>query len=401
MPGFNPRVSRIRESPTRRIDEIREELSRIGRDIILLSTGQPSIPPPRYAREKLARDLFEESMDLYSYTPTRGISTVREAVVADLEEDGLELGEGDLALTAGGQSALFAALSALFQEGDEVIVFDPMYFGYWPLLDYLGLRARVIPEDIEAGFQPDLSVVNEALKPGFTKGIILVTPDNPTGRVVEESVARGLAEIAVDNDLWLIVDEAYRTLVYEGRHSYIYNYAPDNVVALGAFSKDPGIPGWRLGYAYGPREAVRRISLVVQETVYCPPSVAQRLVKYYLESGEKRAHREAVRRVYKTRRDAAIQAVERYIPGARYARPQGGMFLFVDLSPAYPNLDSEELARRLLREKSVAVVPGVYFSRRYTSSLRVSFVSEAVERIAEGIRRIGELLDESRRGSPR
>ena len=396
MPGFNPRVSRIRESPTRKIDEVREELSRKGMDIILLSTGQPSIPPPRYARERLARDLLEESMGLYSYTPTKGISSVRKAVLSDLEEDGLELGSGDLALTAGGQSALFATLSTLFREGDEVIVFDPMYFGYWPLLDYLGIRARVVPEDIEYGFQPDPSMVNEAITPGVTRGIILVTPDNPTGRVVEERVARELAEIAVDNGLWLVIDEAYRTLVYEGGHHYLYNYAPENVVALGAFSKDPGIPGWRLGYAYGPREAVKRISLIVQETVYCPPSVAQRLVEYYLASREKQVYREMVRKTYKARRDAAIQAVERYLRGARYVRPSGGMFLFVDLSPLDPKLDSEELARGLLRDKGVAVVPGVFFSKRYSRSLRLSFVSEDVERIIEGIRRIGEYLDLSR-----
>ncbi len=389
---FNRRLTGISESPTRRIDRIREELSRRGVDVILLSTGQPNIPPPDWVREFLADQIMSGGMELFSYTPVRGRREVVEAVRNDLAEDGLDIGTDNIMLTAGGQSALYSALATLFNEGDEVIVFDPLYFGYQPLLNYFRLKAKVVVEDVENGFQPDPDRVAESIERGRTRGIIIVSPDNPTGRVLRPSIAKALAELSIDYDLWLIVDEAYRTLIYEGEHVYLYNYAPENVVSLGSFSKDPGIPGWRLGYAYGPKKVIEKMSLVTQETVYCPPSIAQVLVGFYLSSEEKRRFRQFIREVYRKRRDATVSAIREYISEARFVVPQGGMFLFIDFSRIPGFEDPEVIANRLLLEYGVAVIPGNYFSERYKRSLRLSFVSEPEYRIREGIRKIGVLL---------
>lgn len=395
MRGFNSRVSKLRESPTRRIDRIREEAARRGLDIIMLSTGQPSIPPPFEVRRRLAKDLLAEGISLYSYTPSRGYSSLLEAVRLEMARWGVGLGPGEVTLTAGGQSALFAAVSSLLEPGDEVVVFDPLYFGYWPLLEYADASISVVETRLEDGFQPReedlLSVVSRK-----TKVLIVVTPDNPTGRAITSKTARLIADLAIDNNFWIIVDEAYRTLVYEGEHIYLWRLAPDHVIGLGTFSKDPGIPGWRLGFAYGPREAIRRISLVVQETVYCPPSPAQRLVEYYLRDEKTRMkHLEYVKRVYMERRDALLDAIDKLVPGARYVRPSGGMFAYVDLSNILQGrIDSDELARLLLEEKGVATIPGTYFSRRGSAFLRLSFVGEPPERLREAIRRMRELLED-------
>ena len=396
MRGFNPRTGVFRESPTRRIDRIREEAMRRGLDIIMLSTGQPSIPPPLKAREALARDLLAPyDRRLYSYTPSRGYSSVLEAVVLEMERWGVKLEGDQVTLTAGGQSALFGTVMSLVSEGDEVVVLDPMYFGYWPLLDYAGARVRIVETSIDHGFQPEEEKLKEAVSPK-TRAIILVTPDNPTGRVISRETARLIADLAVDMDFWIIVDEAYRTLVYEGEHTYIYNYAPHHTIALNTFSKDPGIPGWRLGFAYGPKSAIERIRLFVQETVYCPPSVAQRFVEHYLRDEETRmGHLETVRGEYARRRDALLEAIDEMLPGARYVRPGGGMFVYVDLSRILRGkIDSEALAEMLLREKGVATVPGTYFSRRGEQFLRLSFVGEPPERLREAVSRMRDLLRE-------
>ena len=396
LTSYNDRVDRFVESPTRKIDALKEELASRGRDIILLSTGQPSIPPPKWAREELAKLLLEDSMKLYAYTPTDGRRSVKETILEDLRTYGVELEPGQLALSAGGQSALFATVLTLFKPGDKVLVFDPMYFGYWPLLDYVDARVIAIREDLGDGFQPPVDAVAEILSRERVKALILVSPDNPTGRVIDAGRARALAELAVDHGVWLIVDEAYRTLTYDREHVYIYNYAPENTISLNTFSKDPGIPGWRLGYVYGPREVVKRVKLVVQETVYCPPSIAQFLVEIYLKRrSDMQRHLEYVRSVYKEKRDALVEAVEEHLPHAEYHVPEGGMFLFLDLAHyiAGKGVSSEDLSRKLLAEEGVATVPGEYFSRHYKHALRLSFVTESPERLREGVRRIARVID--------
>jgi len=195
-----------------------------------------------------------------------------------------------------------------------------------------------------------------------------------------------------------VVDEAYRTLVYEGRYTHAYPLAPENTIAIGTFSKDPGIPGWRLGYVYGPTWIIRKIRLVSEEIVYCPPLPAQELVRRYLEDRElRRGHLDYIRRVYRERRDALIEALHKHVSGARPTRPQGGMFTLLDLSPVLGDVDAEQVAVRLLEEKGVAVVPGTYFGESARTALRLSFAAEPPERLREAAARIGEVVDSMRR----
>ncbi|MDT7874439.1 MAG: aminotransferase class I/II-fold pyridoxal phosphate-dependent enzyme, partial [Pyrobaculum sp.] len=161
MRGFSPRISALRESPTRKIDELRERLKRENRDVILLSTGQPSIPPPKEVREALAELLKVDSMELYGYTPSQGVAEARQAVSEDLKRlGGLDVPPEQIVLTAGGQAAMFSTLATLIEPGDEVVVMDPTYFGYRPLLEYFGASIKRVVTRLEDGFQPD----PEALK---------------------------------------------------------------------------------------------------------------------------------------------------------------------------------------------------------------------------------------------
>lgn len=396
MPGYNRRVDSLRESPTRRIDAIHERLARAGEDVIRLSTGQPGIPPPVEVRRWLAGLLEEESMGLYSYTPTPGIRPLREAISLDLRElGGVEVEPDSILVTAGGQEAMFVSLASILEEGDEVVLADPTYFGYWPMIEYFGARPRPVEAGIEEGFQPDPERVLEAVRRGRTKAIVMVTPDNPTGRVLGGGTVRALAEIAEDYGVWLVYDEAYKTLVYEGEHPWPYKHAPENTISINTFSKDPGMPGWRLGYVYGPRWIIDKMRLLSEEAIYCPPSPSQHLALRYLQDrGLRRRHIEFVRRELFERREAMAGAVEKYIPGARYHKPEGSMFLMMDLGAYLKEAreTSEELAERLMEEWRVAVVPGSFFGKTTTSYIRLSFATETPERIREGVRRIGEAL---------
>lgn len=398
-----PRMARqvlfVEESPTRMIDRIVEEEGIDRREIIWFSAGQPGSPPPAWALEEFSRKIVELGLGAFRYTPSAGRKRLRELVAQDLEETGgPSLDPGQVVITAGGQEAMFAVFSALLDPGDEVLVLEPQYFGYWGLIRYFQLRPVVVEERLEEGFQPPVEKVNEAVRRGRTKAIIVVSPDNPTGRVVERSGAKALAEIAADNGAWLFVDEAYRTIVYDGASNPVfYDYAPENVVGIGAFSKDPGIPGWRLGYVYAERGVAEKIRLVSEKIVYCPPLAAQLLVEAYLSDRERRKEFiEETREAYRAKRDLLVGILREVLPEARFQKPMGSMFMYIDLSAYLAPLDvsSREFAERLLREERVAVVPGEFFEKkRRVYRVRVNFTAESEERIRLGVERAARLVE--------
>ncbi len=400
-PLLSRSTERIEESPTRMLDRVLESTGIKRGDVIRLSAGQPGAPPPGWAVERFTRALEGLGLEAYRYTPSAGRRRLRELIAVDLAETGgPEVSWEQVVVTAGGQEAMYSVLASILDPGSEVVVLEPMYFGYWGLLSLMGARVVVVEERLEEGFRVPVERVQELVSRGRTRAIIVVSPDNPTGRVVGRDDAKALAEIASDAGAWLVVDEAYRTLVYEGGNPVFYDYAPENVVGIGAFSKDPGIPGWRLGYVYGPERLVERARLVSEKIVYCPPLAAQLLVEAYLSDREARlGFIETVRREYRRRRDVALEAVAG-IPGARAAKPQGSMFIYIDLEEALEPLgiSSKAFAEELLKRKRVAVVPGEFFERRKRRvyRVRVNFTSEPLERLVEGIERIGEAIGELR-----
>ncbi|ACB40336.1 pyridoxal phosphate-dependent aminotransferase [Pyrobaculum neutrophilum] len=388
MRGFSSKIGALRESPTRKIDELREKLKRENRDVILLSTGQPSVPPPREVREAMKNLLGVDSMELYGYTPSLGTYEAREAISEDLKRlGGVDVPPEQIVLTAGGQAAMFSTLATLLEAGDEVVVTDPTYFGYRPLIEYFGASVKYLRTRLEDGFQPRPEELR-SLVGRRTKALVLVSPDNPTGRTLKPEAAKAIVDLARDYDFWIIVDEAYKTLIYEGGHVYLYKLAPERTISINTFSKDPAIPGWRLGYVYGPPEVMPKIKLMNEEMVYCPPSFAQKMVTLYLRSEARMRYVREVVEIYRQRRDVAVSALRKYLPEARFVVPSGSMFVFVDLSSYV--LDGESFAKQLLERYGVAVVPGSYFSEVYKAAVRISFVSETPERIEEGIRRMGE-----------
>jgi aspartate aminotransferase len=393
MRGFSQTITFLRESPTRKIDAIRERLKRENRDVINLSAGQPGIQPPIEIRSMLANQLIEgKGMDLYGYTPSQGIMELREAVSEDLRRlGGIDVSPDNIVITAGGQEGMFATFMTILNPGDEVILLDPTYFGYKPIIEYFGGRIKRLGLSLNEGFRVDVEKLKELIT-NKTKALVIVSPDNPTGSVIDRDTAKAIADLAKDEDFWIVSDEAYRTLIYEGEHTYIYRYAPDHVISINTFSKDPGIPGWRLGFIYGPSDAVPKLKLAAEEMTYCPPVIAQRFVTMYLRSEVRFRHLKYIVEEYRSRRDAAVKALREYLPEARFVVPRGSMFVFADLSGYIK--DSERLAELLLEKFGVTVIPGTYFSDIYRSAIRISFVVESIDRIVEGIRRIAEAVSE-------
>ncbi len=297
-------------------------------------------------------------------------------------------------IIAGGQEGIFATFMTILNPGDEVVLLDPpTYFGYKPIIEYFGGRVKRIGLSMDDGFKIDIEKLKE-LVTNKTKALVIVSPDNPTGNIIDKNTAKAIADLAMDRDFWIVSDEAYRTLIYEGEHVYIYKYAPDHVISINTFSKDPGIPGWRLGFIYGPSDAIPKLKLAAEEMTYCPPVIAQKFVAAYLRSEARMKHLKYIIEEYRSRRDAAVEALRVYLPESRFIVPKGSMFIFVDLSRYIR--DSEKFAELLLEKYGVTVIPGTYFSDIYRSAIRISFVVESIERIRMGIERISEAANELR-----
>jgi aspartate aminotransferase len=348
-------------------------------------------------RKYVAEILMEETMKYYGYTQSRGLPIIREAIAEDLMLlGGIELNpDENIVVTAGGQEGMFATLSVIIEGGDQVILTDPSYFGYKPLIDYFGGKITYIETSLKNGFQPNIEDLKEKVN-SKTKALIIVSPDNPTGRILEPKIGKAICDLAVEYDFWILIDEAYKTIVYEGKHFWFWKYAPEHVIGINTFSKDPGFPGWRLGYVYANKDLIKAVKLVNEELVYCPPVISQWAASYYLKNRLREKFLPKVLEIYRSRRDTLCYALDRYLPESRYFRSQGSMFMFVDLSSylCRLNIDSIRFTERLLEKKGVALIPGALFGNSFEGFVRFSFVTESEERIEAAVKYIANFVEE-------
>lgn len=395
MPPFSKSVEVFSRSFTVLVEEFSERIAGASERVYRFDVGVPGIAPPRWAVEPLVEALARGDPGIYSYSPGPGLEELREAIASDLRAmGGPGISPREVLVVSGGQHAMFVALASILDAGCEVAATDPLYFGYPSLVEYFGCSIRRIPTDPERGFRIDVEALKSAVRRGKTRAIIVVDPDNPTGRVLDRWEARAIADVAADADSWVIVDEAYMTLVYEGGKEWLFDMDPERVIGLYTFSKDPGIPGWRLGFIYGSRDLVERASLVARETMYSPPMPAQLLTLKYLTDPRRREFVEEARRIYKSRRDAMLSALSR-IRGVGAHKPRGSIFVMADFAEYTERLgsDSRGLAEALVERARVATVPGSFFGKSTRTHLRLSFAGEPEERIEEGVDAMREFLE--------
>lgn len=282
----------------------------------------------------------------------------------------------------------------LIDKDDEIVMFDPEYLLYKPLAEYFEARVKTIPVKIENNFNPN----HEELKNTITrktKIVILVSPDNPTGAVLNEEVIKTVTDLAKDYDFYIIYDEAYRNLYYEDNHIYAIKYDFEHVIAFNTFSKDPALPGWRIGYIIANDEFIKTFARVKQYVNLNPPTPAQYLAMLYLTKYKKKYLQETLP-IYRERRDVMYNALVKYLPEAKVMKPKAGLFIFPKIETYLKklNVDDEEFTKQLLKEKRVSVVPGSAFGEYGKYHIRLCFAKENPERIREGIAKIAEFIEE-------
>ena len=340
-------------------------------DPIILSIGQPDFAMPEAARAaaKAAIDAGRNG-----YTPTQGIPALRERLE---ERTRRETGQPNrrLCVTSGSSGALVLTLMAILDPGDEVIVFEPAFVMYRPLVEFLG--GRVVAIDTAPSFRIDVDRVAAAITPR-TRAILLNTPANPTGHVAEADVVRDLARLAESRGVTLVSDELYRSYCYDAPfHSPALH--SERVVVIDGFSKSHAMTGWRVGWVHGPEDIVNACTMLQQYTFVCAPQVGQWAALAALDAPMELPLAECRRK-----RDKLMAGLR---GGYSFVQPGGAFYLY----PVAPGGSGRAFAERAIAAEKLLVVPGSVFGAADTH-FRIAYTVDertldrgiaALQRLAE------------------
>ena len=396
MAKLSSRIDKIHTSPIRRVAGLLDE-ARERSDIISFGGGAPSLPPPKKFLEEFSRLLNENPLRSCGYTGTKGIPQLREAVAEDVKKYSKVAFDpnSEIIVTTGATESIYSSIMSLIDSGDEVIITDPTYLGYREMIELAQGRPKQIPVHVEDGYQPDGEELREAVSKK-TKAIIVLSPDNPTGRIINESFVKTLVDLAEDYDFWIISDDIYKHIVYEGEHVWISRLprAKERTITVCSFSKEAGIPGLRLGYTLAPKQVIDAIEKMQQYSTLAPESIAQfPLVKFLNENMKEQYIKDSVTS-YSKKRDFMGKMIQQHLPLAKTVKPAGAYYYFVDMRDylTKANRTEEEFAENLLRTTNVAVIPGRFFGDNGIGHVRMTFVSETEERIQLGLEKIDRFL---------
>jgi len=396
MPTVADRIDLLHISPIRRAAALAE--ARQDRDIISFGAGAPSLLPPQEVLDEMIRMLKEEPKAACSYVGTRGFTELRRLISEDFaRQEGTKYEpETEVVITNGATEGIYGICMSLLGRDDEVILTDPTYLGFREAAGLAGARVVLLPVTVDEGYQPDAEKLKDLIT-RETKAFVLLSPDNPTGRVVKQEFVKALVDLAVDHNFWIVYDSTYRDILFEENYLKICSLSGgrDHVAVTGSFSKEASIPGLRLGYVMGPPQIADAVEKIKQYTTLAPNTLSQyAMIKFFSGGLKQRYLKETVLPVYKTRRDFMAKCIKKKLPEARTSLPGGAFYFLVDMNHYLKGMrsDDRDFCNRVLERKSVGLVPGSHFGANGAGHTRVTYVSEPEERIEAGMRAVAEYV---------
>jgi len=363
-----------------------------GRSIVHLQIGEPDFDTPAHVREAAKRALDEGATH---YAPFPGIPALREAVAADVTaRKGVAADPSQVFITVGGKGVMLYAILGLVDPGDEVLVPDPGYPIYESLTRFVGATPVPIPILMANDFRLDVDELAGLITPR-TRVLFLNSPANPTGGVLPRSDIERIAALALEHDLWVVADEIYGRILYDGAEHVSIASLPgmaERTIILDGFSKTFAMTGWRLGYAVVPPSLVQTYGQLVINTISCAPTFVQVGAVEALTGPQDDVDAMVVE--FDARRRLIVAGLDD-IPGFRCAMPTGAFYAFP--SVAGTGLSGAEVAERLLYEAGVCSVPGTAFGGVGTEHIRISYANSR-EQLTEALVRIRAWVDGLDRG---
>lgn len=368
----------------------REELKPKGQNLVYLQIGEPAFDTPANVKQAGIKAIEQNQTH---YSPSPGIYEFRQIVADHSSKISCEKFEAeDVVIMPSGKSVMFHVINALIDEGDEVIVPDPGYPIYASVVNYLGGKAVSLPLLEENDFNFTLDDLKALITPK-TKMIVVNTPQNPTGGVLTKETLEGMAKLAIEHDLWIMTDEIYDRIIYDGKHISIMSFPgmPGRTVLLNGVSKAYAMTGWRLGWAVTKnRQMTEYLEKLVINDYSCTATMVQYAGMEALTGPQNSV--DDMAKQYVKRRDLLVSLVND-IPGMSCRTPKGAFYLFVNVKPILQKLglNSSQLADKVMREAHTVILPGTAFGKHGEGYIRFSYVSSEDD-IREGLRRMKEYL---------
>jgi arginine:pyruvate transaminase len=383
--AYSQRVIQMADDPVSEAWTIQDRavaLSEAGEQVLFLTVGDPDFATPPMI---VSRAIAALSSGRTRYSPVRGEPALRAAIARRQTRRGRGQTEPEnVTVFPGGQNALFSVFQAIIDPGDEVIVADPCYATYPGALQAAGaalVRAQTSAVD---GFTLTAEAIEATITPR-TRAVLLNSPGNPTGSVLSPEALERIVGLGRAHSLWLICDEVYSDMVFDGPHTSLWSWADryERIVVIDSVSKSLAMTGWRMGWAITPSALADRLALLSAVQLFGSCQFTQDTVAWALDQNLPEIG--AMRQAYRERRDQVVAAVAA-IDGLSCTAPAGGMFVLIDVSVIEP--DGAVFARDLLEEERVAVVPGAGFGAAARGAIRISLtqpldiLAEAFERMA-------------------
>jgi len=388
---ISKKMSTIGLSGIRKMNEKALAMERAGQTVIHFEIGRPDFDTPEYIKKAAYESL--ERGEVF-YTSNLGDMGLREQIAKKLNyQNNIPCKAENIMVSVGLSEAIFDALMAVLDPGDEILVPDPVWMNYVNVPKVLGAVPVSYTLKEENGYQMDLEEIREKIT-DKTKVLVLVTPNNPTGSMLSRETLEGLAKIAIEKDIVIFADEVYERLVYGDQEHVSIASLPgmaERTFTFNGFSKAYSMTGWRLGYVCAPLEYLKEVNKLHQNAVTCAPSFVQKAGIVALRDEENEVA-EMVKE-YKRRRDYAVKTINE-IEGLSCPTPTGAFYIFINCKPvcAKSGMTSQELAEYLLEKAGICLVAGSVFGNGGEGFIRMSFAN-SYENIAEGLRKLKEAVD--------
>ena len=365
-----------------------------GEDITVLSVGDPDFITPASIIEAAKRSLDDGATH---YADVQGKRPLRDAIAQRYCAAGTDTHADNLIVMAGAQCGLYAVAQCLLEAGDEVIIPEPSYVTYEAVIQAPGAVIKHVPLQGDNGFCLDVADIAAAITPR-TRAILLNSPHNPTGTLIDAKQWNDIAALCREHDLWLISDEVYAELIFDGQH-FCAASLPDmaeRTVVISSLSKSHAMTGWRVGWVRGPETLINHLSNLALCMLYGCPDFIQDAAIVAL-SDDLQTDIDVMREAYRERRDAVCQALSG-CSAVEVITPQAGMFVMVDIRAT--GLSSQQFADRLLDEHAVSVLSGEAFGPSASGFVRLSLtVSPLI--LSEACLRLVTLAEQVRPDSSR
>jgi aspartate aminotransferase len=391
---LSDRVIGLKPSATLAITAKANELKAKGENVIGFGVGEPDFDTPDNIKESGVRAIQAGKT---KYTDVGGIKELRAAIVEKFKRDNnLDYKPSEILVSCGGKHSLYNLCMAFFEPGDEVLVPAPYWVSYPPMVELAGASPVIVPTGRDKDFKIDPDDLARVTTPA-TKALILNYPSNPSGVSYTEGELAEIAKFCVENDIYVVSDEIYEKLVYDGfRHTSIASLGDEirqlSIIVNGV-SKTYAMTGWRIGYAAGPEELIKAMTKIQSQSTTNASSIAQWAAVEAISGPQDEVER--MRREFEGRRKLIVDGLNA-IPGVTCRNPEGAFYAFPDVSGTFgksfsgtPITGSIDFAAFLLTEAKVALVPGAEFGD--DTCVRLSYAASTAE-ITEGVRRIGEAV---------